>query len=225
MNSYYGKNAIYQLSETANRTYFTGRAWSSEVEPPLYIASGQSYISYGKNFQVMMALRDLIGEETINGILKKITDRYRNDVEFSATTLEFLDELYQVAPPEYHRLVDDWLKRVITYQLAVADVSHRSLNDGRHEITLKVKAKRQETTADGREVEIEINEPIPIGLFAQHPGQIGLDGGIIYLQAHTIDRNGQEITLVVDQLPRYVSIDPFGTRSDENLTDNTVRVE
>jgi hypothetical protein len=44
----------------------------------------------------MMALRDLIGEETINGILKKITDRYRNDVEFSATTLEFLDELYVI---------------------------------------------------------------------------------------------------------------------------------
>ena len=225
MEKYYGKKAIYQLSKTANNSYFTGRAWTTEEESPIYLAYRQSYISYGKNFQVMMALRDLIGEEKINAILKSITDRYREHVEFSATTLEFLEELYKVTPVEYHTLIDDWFKRVITYHLSIEKVRHRTLEDGRFEIILQVEAGRFETNTNGKEQAIEINEPIQIGLFEKHPGQVGTDGGIIYLQPHTIRENNQEIRLVVDQLPQYVGIDPFGTRVDENLIDNTVKVE
>ena len=29
-----------------------------------------------------------------------------------------------------------------------------------------------------------------------------------------------DLKIIVDQLPKYISIDPYGTRSDENFTDN-----
>ena len=34
-----------------------------------------------------------------------------------------------------------------------------------------------------------------------------------------------EIKLVVDQLPNYVSIDPFGTRCDEKIEDNNQKLK
>jgi len=224
MEKLYGKKAIYQLSENANRTYFTGRAWSTEAEPPLYLVSGQGYISYGKNYNVMIALRDLISEDNLNQVLRTITDRYRDDVEFSVTSVEFLEELYQVTPEKHHVLIDDWFKRVITYDLAIEDVSHRELDNGKYELTINLKARRFETQANGEAIPISINEPIQIGLFEKHSREIGKDGGIIYLQAHEISKDGQEIKVIVDSLPIYVSIDPFGTRVDENINDNTSRI-
>jgi hypothetical protein len=221
MDKIYGKRTIYQLSETANRRYFTGRAWSTELEPPLYLVSGQGYLSYGKNYNVMIALRDLIGEDTLNQVLRKITDRYRDDVAFSATSIEFLEELYKVTASEYHVLINDWFKRVITYDLSIAEVAHNELDNGKYELTITLNAKRFETQESGEASPIGINEPIPIGLFERHPSWIGKDGGTIYLQPHQISADGQEIKVIVDQLPRYVSIDPYGTRVDENIYNNT----
>jgi ABC-type transport system involved in multi-copper enzyme maturation permease subunit len=220
MDKIYGKRAIYQLSESANRRYFTGRAWSATIEPPLYQVFGQGYLSYGKNYSVMIALRDLIGEDTLNLVLRTIADRYRDDIQFSATSLEFLEELYKVSPQEHHVLIDDWIKRVITYDLSVEDVSHRELDNGKFELTMTVNAKRFEMQESGETTPIGINEPIQIGLFEKHPSLIGKDGGTIYLQPHQISEDGQEVKVIVDELPNYVSIDPYGTRVDENMYDN-----
>ena len=57
------KSATWQISESANRRYFSGRSFASKAEPPLYYADGEGYLSYGKNFTVMLALRDLLGED------------------------------------------------------------------------------------------------------------------------------------------------------------------
>ncbi len=225
MEKYYGKKAIYQISETANRTYFSGVAWSTEAEPPLYLVNGQSYLSYGKNFQVMMAMKDLIGEEKINQVLKRITDRYRNDQEFSATSIELINELYDVTPIEYQTLIDDWFKRIIIYDVSIQDAVYEELPNGKFEIKLQIGAKRFELNDEGVRVPIDIDEPLQIGLFQKHPGNIGLDGGTIYLKSQQISQDGQEIKLIVDQLPGYVSVDPYGTRVDENLTDNTIRLK
>ncbi|PZX54977.1 ABC transporter permease/M1 family aminopeptidase [Algoriphagus chordae] len=224
MEKLYGKKAIYQLSENANRTYFTGRAWATEPESPIYLVSGQGFISYGKNYTVMLALRDLIGEDRLNQALRNITDRFRNDVEFSATSSDFLEEIYRLTPSKFHDLIDDWFRRVITYDLAVANVSHRELDNGKFEIKMTLKAKRFETQANGEANQININEPIQIGVFDRHPSEIGKDAGIIYLEADQIFMDGQELKILVDRLPKFVSIDPFGTRSDENMSNNTVRV-
>jgi hypothetical protein len=30
------------------------------------------------------------------------------------------------------------------------------------------------------------------------------------------------LKIIVDQLPKYIAIDPYGTRSDENFADNLI---
>ena len=87
MEKMYGKSAIFQLSQNANRRYFSGRAFASELEPPLYLVYGQGYLSYGKNYTTMLALRGLIGEQKLNQVLKILADKYRNQDEIDATSL------------------------------------------------------------------------------------------------------------------------------------------
>jgi len=46
----------------------------------------------------------------------------------------------------------------------------------------------------------------------------------LYYQSNQISHELTEIKMNVKEKPSYIAIDPFGTRSDENLTDNTIRL-
>ena len=118
----------------------------------------------------------------------------------------------------------DWFKRVITYDLSAEEASYTKLENGTFEITLKVNAKRFETNESGAEVEILINEPISIGLFSSHPSQVSGNESILYLKPHQITQEKMEIKIIVDSLPKFVAIDPFGTRSDPNMNNNVLRL-
>ena len=74
----YGKGVLYALTEDVRRRYFRGRTFTNVPEPPVYKVAGQNYISYGKSLTVMLALKDLIGEDQVNNIMKTLTDKYRS---------------------------------------------------------------------------------------------------------------------------------------------------
>ena len=95
---------------------------------------------------------------------------------------------------------------------------------GTYEVTVKVKAKRFETMDSGEIKQISINEPIKIGAFVKHPNEISKEDTILYLEPHQINKETMELKIIVDQLPKYITIDHYGTRSDENFTDNVMQL-
>jgi aminopeptidase N len=222
MEKYYGLPSLFQLGKSANHTYFTGRSYASTPEQPLYLEQGEHYMLYGKSYMVMIALKDLIGEETINKILKKLVERHKDEIDATVTTLEFLTELYAVTPQEHHILITDWFKKIITYDLSISKVSYNKQPSGVYEVTVTIDAKKFESV-DGIESEISMSEPIPIGLFSTHPSEASLDN-IIYLNPKSIVDGKQKLTFQTDKLPKYVSIDPYGTRPDLVRSDNQLEV-
>ena len=110
---------------------------------------GEGYIQYGKSLTVMLALRDLIGEKQVNQVLKTLTDRHRYINKLEVNSIEFLDEVYKVTPKAQHVLIDDWFKRVITYDLGIEESSYKTLANGSYEVTVKVNAKRFQTLENG----------------------------------------------------------------------------
>ncbi|WP_223034406.1 ABC transporter permease/M1 family aminopeptidase [Hanstruepera marina] len=225
MENMYGKSAIWELSRNANKKYFTWRTYDSAVEPPIYQVSGQGFLSYGKNYTVMLALRDLIGEDVLNKVIKIFTDTYRNQVELEVTSVAFLNEIYKVAPQEHHTLIDDWFKRVITYDLKIDNVSvTKKQSSNQFEVVIDVSTERFQVNKDGSETKIAINEPIKIGIFKKHPKSYGLNETPIYTSNYVFNKDKSQITIIVDEEPVYVAIDAYGTRSDENLVDNLVKL-
>ena len=220
----YGKRALFTLNENSRSRYFSGRSFANELEPPVYKVTGQGYISYGKALTVMLALRDLIGERQVNHVIKTITDKHRNINKLEVTTIEFIDELYKVTSHAQHILIDDWFKKVITYDLELEDSSYEVLANGTYEITAKVKSKRFKTLDTGEIKEIAINEPIKVGVFTTHPSKVKDDSTILYYESNTIDKEETAIKIIVKELPKYIAIDPYGTRSDENFTDNLIEL-
>ncbi|UTD14473.1 hypothetical protein HER15_02855 [Tenacibaculum mesophilum] len=220
----YGKGVLYELAEDARRRYFLGRAFGENIEPPIYKVQEEGYISYGKAYTVLMALRDLIGEKQVNDIVKTITHRHRFESSPKAHTIELLEEIYKITPEEYHPLVKDWFKKVITYDIAVEKSSYKELPDGTYEVIATIKAKRFETMENGDIKEIGINEPIKIGIFTTHPLQVKDNSTVLYYESKQINRELIEVSFIVNEKPSYIAIDPYGTRNDENLVDNVIEL-
>ena len=224
MEKMYGKGALWQIAQTANNTYFQGRTFATKMEPPVYLEDGENYLAYGKHYTVLMALKDLIGEDKVNQVMRTLVDRYRDSKELEVTSLHLLEEIFKVTPQEYHELINDWFKRVIRYDLSAKEASYKKLANGKYEVSMVVNAKRFETMKNGEEVQIELNEPINIGVFTTHPKNVKADNIILYLQPHVLNKDEVRLSVIVDQEPVYVAIDPYGTRSDENLYDNIVEL-
>lgn len=220
----YGPQVKWQLSKTANEMYFGGRAYATEPEVPLYLSKGQSYLSYGKNLAAMLALKDLIGEDKVNEVLRMMIDTSHLNDSIRYISIDFLNMVQAHAPDKHARLIDDWFKKVITYDLSVDEVKVERLEDRKFKVSIAIQAKRFELREDGVRKDIDINEPIQIGLFTKHPKYANQES-IIFLNPLIINQEKQVIEVVVDELPRFVSIDPYGSRSDKNLSDNVKGIE
>ena len=206
----YGKAMVNKLSAYTLRKYFTGRSRASHPEVPLYITAHEQYLAYSKGAIILNAIRELIGEKQLNTALKNLIIKY--DKGATATSLNLLEELYQVTSKENHVLIDDWIKRVITYDLSIKTATYKKLKNNKYEIQVAISSQRYHTNKSGKENVIEINEPITI--------RVNSKTETIYLKPHQINKNQQEFTIVVDKIPEYINIDPFFTRLDRNVSDN-----
>jgi hypothetical protein len=224
MDQIYGKKALWQLAETSSKRYFRGRSYTNEKEPPIYYAEGEDYLAYGKSYMVMMGLRELLGETALNAVLRKLMLRHQDDIAPDITTLELLEVLYEATPASLHTLIDDWLKRVITYELKIKDATSKKLPNGEYETTINLVAKRFELNEKGETIPIEIAEAIPLGLFTKHPSEIA-KSDTYYLKSHLVQSENQSVTIISDFMPQYVAVDPFGTRVEERRLDNVLEME
>ena len=213
----YGKAMVNRLSEYTLRKYFSGRSRANLPEPALYLTAHQQYLAYSKGAISLNAIRKLIGEKELNTALKNLVTKYNEGA--TATSLNLLEELYEVAPLESHTLIDDWLKRVITYDLAIETATYKKLENNTYEFKVSVSAKRYQTNENGREDEININELISIGVFENHPKNTN-KSETLYLKSQLINAEEMAFTFIVNEIPKYISIDPYSTRLDRNVADN-----
>ncbi|MCJ8288494.1 MAG: hypothetical protein HRT58_00565 [Crocinitomicaceae bacterium] len=219
----YGKGALWQLSETANYHYFFGHTYATSKEPPVYLEDGEAYISYGKNLTLMLALKDLIGEEKLNAVLRKLIENYGATAKSRVTVLDFLNELYTIAP-DHKILIDDWFKKVIIYDLSITDQSYKKMENGTYEVKVTVKANRTQIMENGESKRIGIDEPIRMAVLTNPADEVTSDKDVLYYQLHQINKEISVLTFIVNEEPHYVAIDPYGTRIDENLYDNIVEL-
>ena len=215
----YGKAMVNRLSEYTIRKYFTGRSRTHKAEPPLYLTAQEQYLAYSKGAITLNAIRELIGEKMLNKALKNLVSKYNKGA--TATSLNFLEELYLVTSKENRNLIDDWIKRVVTYNLSIKNASYKKLKNNTYEITATIFAIRFQTNSNGKEDEININELITIGVFKSDPKAfINEKAETLYLKSHQINKKEMKFSFIVNEIPKYINIDPYFTRLDRTISDN-----
>jgi aminopeptidase N len=206
----HGREQVRALLEYELDRYLAGRSGEEQRERTLMTARSQPYIYYSKGAIVLYAIRDLLGEATLNSALRRFVAEERG--EANATTLDLLRHLRAVSNDEQFALIDKWLQKIVLYDFRVDTASVQPLPGGRFRVNARVIAASYEAASDGTEKEIPLDELIDIAVDDKA------------LPKQRLRSGANDLSFVVNETPRWIAVDPNILRIDRNRFDNGKRI-
>ena len=103
MEKEYGQASMSKFLRYEMNTYLKGRSTEGKKEVPLLLCENQQYIHYRKGSVIMYALKDYLGEDSLNAALRK----YIKTVAFQeppyTTSYQFYDFIKAATPDSFKR--------------------------------------------------------------------------------------------------------------------------
>lgn len=237
----YGKEQMRVFLKDALDKYLTGRASERLKEQPLFLNENQQYIHYNKGSLVLYAMSDYIGEEVMNNALKKYIDKVAFQEAPYTTSLEFVSNLREVTPDSLKYLIYDMFETITLYDNKVEKATYKELENGKYEVDIKAITTKYRANEKGKRIfegpdgdtlrytpegksraifSLPMEDWIEVGIFATKEVD-GKDKEILlYLQKHRFSKIQNDLTIVVDQKPQAVGIDPYNKLIDTDSNDN-----
>ena len=213
----FGGAAARRFLAAETDTYLRARSRATSRELPLARVEGQEYVSYQKGAIVLNLLRELIGEQRLNGALARCLRQPGGPQPPALDAAAFLACLRQVTPPDLQYVIADSFERVTLYDNRAVRAEGRRRPDGRYDVTLHVAARKVQCDAAGAEVEAPVDDYFDVGV-------VDATGGVLVLERKRLHSQPAEFTFVVDRQPAAAGIDPFHLFIDRNPADNTAAV-
>gem|GEM_PF-3446156 len=195
----------------------SGRAGEEQRERPLANVGDQPYLYYAKGALVMYAIRDLIGEAALNKALATLVAK--NLGKASATTADLLAELRAVSSDQQSILINEWIQKIVLYDLELASASVKQLAGGLFEVTATVTAAKRQAASDGTDNEVPLDERIDLAVFRTVPDRTP-SSDLIVSQRLKLRTGKNQVSLVVNEKPGYIAVDPWMLRIDRNRFNN-----
>lgn len=224
MEKEYGRARMRKFLKYELDRYLMSRAMEKREELPLALVENQQYIHYQKGSLAFYALRDAIGEDTLNAILKRFLEDKGYQEPPYTTSRELLAYLREDTDPAFHPLIEDLFEKIVFFDNRALEATAVKRDDGRYAVTLKLHAAKFEADGQGKETEVPVTNEIEVGIFARPKGGKEDDETVLYLARHRFDQTETTLELVVDAEPYDAGIDPYNTLIDRVSDDNRRRV-
>jgi len=166
----YGLEAARKVYDFYMERYLRGRATQAREVPVLEVED-QPYIAYRKGALALYTLRDHIGEDAVNGALRRYFEEYRDAVPPYPTSLDLYAELRTVTPDSLQSLLTDWFETITLWDVSTERVVVEPTGTGEYVVTLDVVARKMRADGEGNETEVPMEDLVEIGIFA--PGEGG----------------------------------------------------
>ena len=112
------------------------------------------------------------------------------------------------------------------FDLKASEAQATRRSDGRFEIRFQVDARKVYADGKGKETDAALDEHFDIGAFTAEPGKPGFQrSSVLKMERQRLKSGVQQITLLLDQLPSFVGVDPYNMRIDRNSDDNLTPVK
>ena len=223
LESHDGRDAAGRLIARLISRYHKERNASKYEEVPVArsLSPDSQYVGQEKFAAAFYGLKEMIGEEAINKVLRDYYEEWKFARAPYATVLDFMKHLRANTPAEYQDTITDYFERILVHDIAVLDAEVEPTADGRFKVSATISTRKYERTPDGKEEPVSIHEPIQI---------VVVDDSI-----HTTDRYGAHrlaetrrwideetmvVEFVVDQEPAAVVVDPIHNFIERNINDN-----
>jgi ABC-2 type transport system permease protein len=236
-----GKSKMRKFLKKALDDYLIQRTLESKREKPLMYNDGQGYIRYQKGSLVFYALSDYIGEETLNGALKKYVEKVKFQEPPYTTSVEMVDYIREVTPDSLQYVIHDMFETITLYSNRIVDVTSTELENGKYQVDIEFNVSKYRNNEKGRkyygtkegdtvtyqtekmkkpELSAPLADYIDIGIFAEEEVDGEKKEKELYFKKHKITAINNKLTIIVDEKPTEVGVDPYNklidTKSDDN---------
>jgi ABC-2 type transport system permease protein len=237
----YGKAKMRTFLKGSLDSYLMQRTFESKRENPLMYNDGQGYIHYQKGSLVFYALSDYIGEEKLNGALKKYVEKVQFQEPPYTTSIEMLAYIKEVTPDSLNYVIKDMFETITLYKNRIVEAKTTELENGKFQVDIEFEVSKYRNDEKGKKyygekvgdtltyktedmkkpvLSVYLKDYIDIGVF----GEEEVDGKKkeieLYLKKHKITEINNKVTIIVDKKPIEVGVDPYNklidTKSDDN---------
>ncbi|MEH6436312.1 ABC transporter permease/M1 family aminopeptidase [Massilia sp. DD77] len=198
--------------------YLMGRAMERRKELPLAHNENQDYVHYRKGSLALYLLQDLLGEDTVNGVLRQLLAQHAYRGAPYPTASALVDGLRAVTPRDKAYLIDDLFETITLYENRAESATVRQRRDGKYEVTIRAHAGKVRAGELGDEKPALLRDYIEFGVDDR-------DGNPLVRERRLVDKAAQAVTLVVDARPGRAGIDPDNKLIDRKPTDNMLPVD
>lgn len=232
-----GKSKMRTYLKYSLDGYLRKRGSESRRENPLMFNDGQGYIRYQKGALVFYAISDYIGEKVLNQALKKYVEKVRFQQPPYTTTIEMVDYIREVTPDSLRYTIEDMFEKITLYNNEAINFTTTALDNGQFRVAVEFNVSKYRNDEKGR---IRYSDNQTDSLSYQHEGMlkpqfslpledyidIGIFGEVegeeveLYLKKHKITAINNRLTIIVDQKPVEVGVDPYNKLIDANPRDN-----
>lgn len=224
MEKEYGAHRMRKFLKYELDQYLMSRSTELREELPLALVENQQYIHYQKGSLVFYALRDYIGEETLNAVLKRFLEDKGYQNPPYTTSREFLTYLREGTDPKFHPLIEDLFEKIVFFDNRTVEATAVKRDDGKYAVTLKLHAAKHEADGKGKQTDMDLRDAIDVGIFARPKGGKEDDETVLYLAKHQFSDTETTLEIIVDGEPYDAGIDPYNKLIDRDSNDNRRRV-
>ncbi len=241
----YGDHKMRKFLRFDLEAYLRSRGGSNPENPLVRVETMQEHISYAKGALVFYALSDYIGEENLNRALRKYLEKVKFQEAPYTTSLELLSYVRAATPDSLQYFIEDAFEHITLYDNRARQVDVETLENGKYYVTIDVTVSKFRSDGSGNRswgndtgdslrtaiagtekpvLSLPLADYIEIGLFAEDPDGDGL-GEPIYLKKHRFTEIDNRLSIIVDEKPHEIGIDPYFKLIDAQPKDNLLQVQ
>lgn len=219
----YGPEAGRRLYDFQMERYLRGRALQGDEVPVLEVED-QPYVAYRKGALALYTLRDHIGEEAVNGAVRRYFQRFHHDDGPPyPSSLDLYAELRAATPDSLHPMLTDWFETITLWDVRTERAAVERTDAGEYVVALDVIARKVRADSAGNETEVPMDDLVELGVYEVRAGAGPAEP--MYLERHRLRSGRQTISVTVPREPARAGVDPRRRLIDRNRGDDLVGVE
>jgi ABC-2 type transport system permease protein len=221
MEKEFGKKAMKKFLKYEMNQYLQGRATEGKKERPLMLVENQQYIHYNKGSVVMYALKDYIGEDSLNAALARYIKKVAYQEPPYTNSIEFISYLKAATPDSLKYIINDMFESITLYENKTMGCSYSKTDNGKYLVKIAIESKKMKADSIGKLKDVAINDWIDIGIFGTKEEKGKKEETELHLKKYKIDKNKMNFEIIVDEEPVKVGIDPYNKLIDRTPDNNT----
>jgi hypothetical protein len=213
----FGREEVEKYLRHQGKGYLRSRSSEAKREWPLALNENQGYLHYNKGAVVMYALKDTVGEDSLNAAIRRFTDSVRYQEPPFTTSLAFVESLNSDLGPQHAALIDELFQQVTLYDNRIQSHQLTENPDGSVTVDLEILGRKIDVDEKGAQKDVDFALNIEIG--GHDPADKLLPGS-----RHLIKTGVNKVQLKFAQKPKSIWLDPMHTWIDLNHEDNRVKL-